>query len=1200
LINDMLRSSTIDDQGFRRILNRNVRIPLLGGIVAAGIFVALFAYLMSTWSAVETTERAIGGAQELRKLAVEMESGMRGFLLTGDDAFLTPFVVARPRFDTASDMLSEIVADDATQVQRLRHIRSQEKEWLRAADRLIAARRQGGDYLGMARAGVGKVPSDELREQFRDFIAHEELQRATRNETLRLVGFWTVAIFLAVSVAVSALLAWLGRRDLLRLSDVYRDALQEQHTHAYQLQHQAWLREGQSQLAEQGIGQMALPLLSSTLLEFMARYLDVAVASFYVVRPDGALERTAAYGFSQEDEEEGRVLAPGEGLVGQAARTRRTVHMTQLPEGYIKVSSSLGNGAPQQLVLLPVHSDKNVNGVVELGFLREVGRRDLDFLELVGGNVGMAIDATISRQRLAEVLSETQLLNEQLQVQQEELRTANEELEEQSRILERSQANLETQKLELEQTNEKLAMQAETLDQRNAALAAARRDVEERALDLERASQYKSQFLANMSHELRTPLNSSLILAKLLADNAQGNLDEEQVRFAQTIYSAGNDLLALINDILDISKVEAGKLELVPEDVHLQGMIDNLDAAFGPLAQDKNLEFVVDHLPGLPETIYTDRQRLEQILRNLLSNAIKFTDHGKLILRISPGEAGLLRFAVIDTGVGVRPDQQASIFEAFQQGDGTPSRRHGGTGLGLSISRDLARLLGGEVEVSSVEGQGSTFTLLLPTQWAVAAPSAEPTATRPGESAATSPAPSASTSPATRPARRIDATAATPGAAHPGETSTGAAAPASARVPGAAANGNGAPRPFEDDRSKAGPPERLVLVIEDDANFAHILYDLAHEAGYRALVAFTAEEGLQLAEAHRPQAVLLDIRLPDRSGLSVLQALKDNPQTRHIPVHVISASDSGEAALHLGAIGYVHKPAERHDLLAVFDRLERRFTQKIKHILMVEDDERQRESMVRLIEDKDIDITAVASGAEALEQLHKTVFDCMIMDLKLPDMQGSDLLQKMSQQEIASFPPVIVYTGRSMTRAEEAELSKYSRSIIIKGARSPERLLDEVTLFLHRVESQLSSERQDMLKAVRSRDRIFEGRRILLVDDDVRNIFALTSAIEQKGALVEIARNGHEALEKLDTVPDIDLVLMDIMMPGMDGLEATRRLRADERFARLPVIAITAKAMKDDQEQCLAAGANDYLAKPIDLSRLYSLLRVWMPTLETV
>ena len=1187
----MQRSSTIDDQGFRRILNRNVKIPLLGGIIAAGIFVALFAYLMNTWRAAESTERAIGNAQELRKMAADMEAGMRGFLLTGDDSFLTPYIAARSRFDTAVDVLADIVADDKTQVERLRHIRAQQKIWQRAAEQIIAARRQQGDYLGMVQAGVGKMPFDALREQFQAFVAHEERLRATRGEAVRVVGFWAVAIFLVVSLSASAVLAWLGRRDLVRLSDVYRDALQEHHTHAYQLQHQAWLRDGQSQLAEQGIGEMALPQLSSTLLDFLVRYLDVAVATFYVTLPDGMLERTAAYGLSQEEEGKRLLLLPGEGLVGQAARTPRTLHLAELPEGYIKVSSSLGDGMPRQLVLLPVRSEGRVNGVVELGFLREVGRRELDFLELVAGNIGLAIEATQSRQRLAETLAEMQSLNEELQVQQEELRTANEELEEQSRVLERSQAELEAQKLELEQSNEKLAAQAETLDQRNAALAAARLEVEARARDLERASAYKSQFLANMSHELRTPLNSSLILAKLLADNASGNLDEEQVRFAHTIYNAGNDLLTLINDILDISKVEAGKLELTPDDVVLRDVVDNLAAIFAPLAQEKQLEFVVDLLPGLPEKLYTDRQRLEQILKNLLSNAVKFTEHGKVILRVTTGEAGQLRFAVIDTGVGIAPGQQGAIFDAFQQGDGTTSRRYGGTGLGLSISRDLARLLGGEVELSSVAGQGSTFTLLLPTQWAAAAPSDGGSATEGRVSAAPRATGAAAADPPTDPGARP---------ASPGTPDGADAAATPAAGPAAAPPGSASIRPFDDDRTAPPPPERAVLVIEDDPAFARILYDLAHESGYRALVALTADEGLQLAAEHQPQAVLLDIRLPDRSGLSVLQMLKDNPQTRHIPVHVISASDNGEAALHMGAIGFARKPIAREELLAIFERLERRFTQKVKHILLVEDDERQRDSMVKLIEDEDIAITPAASGGEALQQLRSTVFDCMIMDLKLPDMQGGELLQKMSQQEIASFPPVIVYTGRSMTRAEEAELSKYSRSIIIKGARSPERLLDEVTLFLHKVESQLSSERQTMLKAVRSRDRVFEGRRILLVDDDVRNIFALTSAIEQKGALVEIARNGQEALDKLDAVPDIDLVLMDIMMPVMDGLEATRRLRADPRFARLPVIAITAKAMKDDQEQCLAAGANDYLPKPIDLSRLYSLLRVWMPAMDTV
>jgi CheY-like chemotaxis protein len=405
---------------------------------------------------------------------------------------------------------------------------------------------------------------------------------------------------------------------------------------------------------------------------------------------------------------------------------------------------------------------------------------------------------------------------------------------------------------------------------------------------------------------------------------------------------------------------------------------------------------------------------------------------------------------------------------------------------------------------------------------------------------------------------------------------------------------------FPDDRDRPADGRRSVLVVEDEMAFARILYDLARELDYRCLVAMSAEEGLALAISQRPDAVLLDVRLPDRSGLTVLQQLKDNPATRHIPVHIISSIENGGEALHLGAIGYALKPASREELEEVFRKLQEKSAQKIKRVLLVEDDERQRESVVALIADDDVQISAVGTANEALNLLRAEIFDCMVIDLKLPDMQGGELLERMSHEELCSFPPVIVYTGRNLTRDEEAQLLRYSRSIIIKGARSPERLLDEVTLFLHKVESELSTERQSMLKAVRGRDRVFEGRTILLVDDDVRNVFALTAALEQRGAKVEVGRNGFEAIAKLDEVPGIDLVLMDIMMPGMDGMEATRRIRADGRFDRLPIIAITAKAMKDDQEQCLAAGANDYLAKPIDLSRLYSLLRVWMPTLERI
>jgi signal transduction histidine kinase/CheY-like chemotaxis protein len=889
----------------------------------------------------------------------------------------------------------------------------------------------------------------------------------------------------------------------------------------------------------------------------------------YVRDEAGVLQRVSTHGF-EGIEGDGQVKAARDGLVGQAARDGRLSHVTNLTGGYFKVGSGLGDAAPAELVLAPVSNDGAVNGVIELGFMRPVERRDLELLKLIAGSIGASVDAAMFRKRLQDSVEQTQQLNEELQVQQEELRTANEELGEQSRVLSESQQHLEHQQAELEATNTQLAEQAGVLDRKNEALNEAQVALQERADELQRASRYKSEFLANMSHELRTPLNSSLILAKLLSENKEGNLTPEQLKFAQTIYGAGNDLLNLINDILDLSKVEAGRLELQPQFVSVQRLVDSLQRVFEPLAGEKKLAFEVRVEPGAPASMVTDNQRVEQILKNLLSNAIKFTEAGSVTISVQPRPDDRLAFAVTDSGIGIPEGQQDIIFEAFRQADGTINRRYGGTGLGLSISRELARLLGGTIAVESAAGQGSTFTLTLPAKWTDVPESA------PADAAATP--------------RDADVPARAPASVTPAPMNAPAAAQAQAQAPTAS---------FADDRHEAAPEKgRVLLVVEDDETFAGVLYNLAHEMRYRCLVATTASEALGLATSHLPDAILLDVRLPDGSGLSVLQFLKDDPRTRHIPVHIVAGEDFSEIALHMGAIGFAVKPTTREQLRQIFQRLEDKGAKKVKRVLVVEDDARQRDSVVHLIKDDDIDIAAVATGAEALELLKDTVYDCMIIDLKLPDMDGSDLLERMTSEDICSFPPVIVYTGRNLTREEEARLNRYSRSIIIKGARSPERLLDEVTLFLHTVESKLSAERQTMLRTARNREKVFEGRKVLLVDDDVRNIFALASALEQKGLQVEIGRNGFEALSKLAEVPDIDLVLMDVMMPGMDGLEATRRIRANPKLAHLPVIAVTAKAMKDDQEQCRRAGANDYLAKPIDLDRLFSLMRVWMPSIE--
>ncbi|WP_434557311.1 response regulator [Pseudomonas sp. Z4-20] len=1159
----MTPSSSVDEQSFRKLLARNISLPLGMGALSAVFFIVLITYLLSVIQWVGHTDRVINNANEALKLSVDLETGMRGYLLSGDEHFLDPYEVAKPRIAVALDTLLELTADNPVQTDRLHRIQALQVEWANYAQSMIDLQRSSGDYRGALKAGRGKRLTDEIRKTFEDVVETEQQLRAERNDEVRTTTVWSIALYLLFVAAVSGLLAYVGRRDLLTLSGNYSASLKVQQQSALRLEKQAWLRNGQTQLAEQVLGQLTLSLLGRNILQFCAQYLGTVVAALYAREENGVLKRVATYGMSREDDEQEQMILHGEGIVGQAVQQGRLIRLDDVPRDYLKISSGLGQGLPNCVLVVPTRDDDRINGVIELGFLRPLTERDLELLELIAGNIGTSIEAARYRQRLQEVLAETQQLNEELQVQQEELKTANEELEEQSRILKESQAHLEAQQQELEQTNEQLAEQRDAMDQKNSELNLAQIQLQERAEELQRSSKYKSEFLANMSHELRTPLNSSLILSKLLAENPHNNLSEEQVKFAESIYSAGNDLLNLINDILDISKVEAGKLEVRPENTSVPRLVEGLQAMFKPLTAEKGLAFEVQIMPDAPAMLYTDRQRLEQVLKNLLSNAVKFTEQGSVMLSVTGQPGSGIAFMVRDSGIGIAPDQQQSIFEAFRQADGTTNRRYGGTGLGLSISRDLAALLGGSISVVSEPGKGSVFTLVLPERYIE--PGEEPVEPRMFAPATTAPAP-----------------------AHV-PTPLSLVAEVDPPVP-----------QFADDRDKAPFATRCILVIEDEPKFARILFDLAHELGYQCLVAHGADEGFDLALQLSPDAILLDMRLPDHSGLTVLQRLKEQAQTRHIPVHIISVEDRVEAAMHMGAIGYAVKPTTREELKDVFARLEAKLTQKVKRVLLVEDDDLQRDSITRLIGDDDIEITAVGLAQQALELLRTNVYDCMIIDLKLPDMLGNDLLKRMSSEEICSFPPVIVYTGRNLTRDEEAELRKYSRSIIIKGARSPERLLDEVTLFLHKVESRLSHERQRMLQTARSRDKVFEGRKVLLVDDDVRNIFALTSALEAKGAVVVIGRNGYEAIERLNEVEDIDLVLMDVMMPEMDGFEATALIRKDPRWRKLPIIAVTAKAMKDDQERCLAAGSNDYLAKPIDLDRLFSLIRVWLPNMERI
>ncbi|EPG2416330.1 response regulator [Stenotrophomonas maltophilia] len=917
-----------------------------------------------------------------------------------------------------------------------------------------------------------------------------------------------------------------------------------------------WLQEAENAVAMSLRGDLGPEQIAEAAATSLGAKLQADVAAVYRLE-GGRLQLTGGLALPSGMPAS---LALQEGVAGQVARDERIRHLHGGDDAVLELQTSLGRLPVRERILAPISSDGAVVGIIELGRTRagEQDRLDVELLERCAETIGMALRASLLRAQLVVLLEESQRQGEELQAQQEELRVANEELEEQSRSLQHSQTHLEEQQAELEQSNVQLEERTHELEAQKQALLVAQSQLVRNSNELAATSRYKSEFLANMSHELRTPLNSSLILAKLLADNKDGTLTEEQVKYARAILSSNNDLLALINDILDLSRIEAGHVELADEVVVTDSVLQRLRETFEPMARQKGLALQIEADALAPSQLVVDSQRLQQILKNLLANAVKFTEHGKVSLHVRAAGQGRIRFEVCDSGIGIAREQLQVIFEAFRQADGSTRRRYGGTGLGLSISRDLAERMGGSIQVDSEPGRGSCFILELPLQ---GAPVSEP-----GEVPA-----AASIAPAPQPAPPIAArTAVAPTVA--------SVAPVTASV--------------ADDRGRRQRAGRLILAVEDDATFAEALVALAHELDFDCVVAGTAEEALTLASELRPNGILLDIGLPDVSGLSVLERLKRNPDTRHIPVHVVSAMDRSQVARELGAIGFAIKPTTRERLVTAIEQLEQTSQRDVRRLLIVEDDSELRHNLELLLGRDQLQIVAVGTLAGALEQLSTVTFDCMVMDLSLPDGSGYDLLEHMAGNDDVGFPPVIVYTGRALGREEEQRLRRYSKSIIIKGARSPERLLDEVTLFLHSVEASLPTDQQRLLREARRRDTVLDGRTVLLAEDDVRNIFALSSVLEPLGVTLEIARNGQEAVDRL-AEREVDLVLMDIMMPEKDGLAAMREIRAQRHLQDLPIIALTAKAMPDDRERCLQAGANDYIAKPIDVDKLVSLCRVW-------
>jgi CheY-like chemotaxis protein/signal transduction histidine kinase/HAMP domain-containing protein len=911
-------------------------------------------------------------------------------------------------------------------------------------------------------------------------------------------------------------------------------------------QEQDWLKTNLAKFTRMLQGQRELVTVGRMLLSELAPLVGAQHGTVYQLeRPDPSevdapgprlLRLLAAYA---RDDDQPERIGLGVGLVGQAAAEKQRILLNDIPRDYTRIQSSLGGAPPTNVVVLPVLFEGDTMAVIELAALRPFTNTHLAFLDQLTQSIGVVLNTIEATMRTENLLLQSQQLTTELQTRQIELQQTNEELASKAKQLADQNAEVERKNKEVEQ---------------------ARRALEEKAAELALTSKYKSEFLANMSHELRTPLNSILILGQQLADNVSGNLTTRQVDFARNIHSAGTDLLTLINDILDLSKIESGTVTVEPEDITFASLRDTVLRTFHHIAETRALVFNVEIDPTLPRTMTSDPKRLQQILKNLLSNAFKFTSQGFVSMSVrnvttgwTPdhpvlgGAATAVAFMVTDTGIGIAPEKQKLIFEAFQQADAGTSRKYGGTGLGLAISRELANLLGGEIKLTSKPGSGSTFTLYLPVAY-------------------------------TGPAQRMFA-------------------PVGALVPQVAIPVLTVAKTEEtvpDDREAITEGDRILLICEDDPHYARILLGIAHDRGFKALVANRGQQALSLAREFMPTAITLDVFLPDMLGWTVLNNLKLDPRTRHIPVQIVSVEEERQHGLSHGAFSYLVKPATTGELETALDRLQTYIAPHTKRLLVIEDNDRERESIVELLGHDDIEVVAVATGGEALDRLRAERIDCCVVDLRLPDMTGFELLDRLQADDALRSIPVVVYTGKELSSDEEARLRAAAKSIVLKDVQSPERLLDETSLFLHRVIDDLPEAKRKMIERLHGSTEALHGRKVLVVDDDARNIFALATVLEHQEMEVLSAMNGRQAIELIETTPDLSVVLMDIMMPEMDGYETMREIRKDPRFRTLPILALTAKAMKGDREKCLQAGASDYIAKPVNTDQLLSLLRVWL------
>ncbi|PST84596.1 histidine kinase [Pedobacter yulinensis] len=1149
---------------FRQQVLTGFAVSLLFVLISAATSYRSVRSLDKDMAWVAHTYEVISTVQGIEQHMLNAETGMRGYVITQREKYLEPYRNNVGNIMPEAGRLTELVADNPVQHRMADSMAYYLRLKIADMAAILNADLRSGEQAARAlvMTDQGKIYKDKVLAISQQLIRQERKlleERKAAMEQSQTRTTWIVTLSaLIIFLLILYLFSFIQRtfRQQKQTENQIRHTNEELTAISAENEHRNWLLTGASNVYQAMRGVQDLEKLAERVVAALCKNVGAIIGGIYS-RQHGQESFVLSGAFAFEKKREYRKpIAAGEGLVGTVALEKQPRLLSQIPENYIKVSSGLGNTSPSYLYLVPVVFKDETIAVIELGFIHRPEERRLALLQNVTESIGIAMNSANERQLLQNLFDQTQQQAEELESQQEELRTTNEELMQKTEMLQASEEELRVQQEELTQTNAELEEKAQLLEEQNHFINEAKDAISAKAAELELTGKYKSEFLANMSHELRTPLNSILILARILRENKTANLTPEQIKYAGVIHNAGNDLLVLINDILDLSKIESGKLDLLIEPLHPEEIKTNLELLFDEVAKNKNVGFSIDLSPNLPARIVSDKTRLEQVIKNLLSNAFKFTpEQGSIRVSIAPAapdtpyyqpETGtngrMLAIAVSDTGIGIPEDKQKLIFEAFQQADGSTNRKYGGTGLGLSISRELARLLGGEIQVQSHVGQGSTFTLFIPEQLA------ETSATEIEEQHIKPPDAPVQLSPEAFPVI-------------------------------------------------AGEGKR-ILIVEDDTGFADILADYAREKGYEPLVAHSGDTGLELAQKERPDAIILDIMLPVMSGWTIIKKLKSDPLTRDIPVHMMSAGEGSQTkAQHEGAIGFLQKPLKLQDLDHLFGQLNARADYRLKNVLLIEDQETQSNALRDQLLGRGIGVAQAYTGKEALQFTEEQDFDCIILDLRLPDTDGFALLDTLKSRDKLKDIPVVINTAKELDRDEIARIQKHTQSMVLKTSKSNDRLLDEVSLFINKLKNQDMERRSAATRAVKSVSTIekaLKGKNILITDDDMRNIFALSSALQEYEMNIIIATNGREALEKLEEHPQTDMVLMDVMMPEMDGYEAMQKIREQSKYSRLPIIALTAKAMKNDREKCIEAGANDYISKPVEMEKLLSMMRVWL------